>query len=200
MNSSRTKPKPNVILDLDNTLISAEALTDFPFTEQGMREKALKFPIHDMDGYYIVFERPHLQSFLDHLFKNYNVSIWTAATKDYALFIIKHIILKKPNRNLQFIMFSYHCDISKKLFKNSKDLRLIWNIFKLPGFTSDNSLIIDDLREVYDTQPQNAIHIKAFEILESDSETDDQLMEIIPEYIKRVFQKTSAYQYEIDSD
>ena len=187
MNSSKTKP--NVILDLDNTLISAEALTDFPFSEHGIREKALKFPIHDMDGYYIIFERPYLQSFLDHLFTNYNVSIWTAATKDYALFIIKHIILKKPNRSLQFIMFSYHCDISKKLFKNSKDLRLIWNIFKLPGFTSENSLIIDDLQEVYDTQPQNAIHIKAFEILEQNSEADDELQQNVPSYIKKIFQK-----------
>ena len=182
-------PKPNVILDLDNTLISAEALTDFPFKKDGMREKALKFSIHDMDGYYIVFERPGLQEFLDYLFKNYTISIWTAATKDYALFIIKHIILKNPNRRLNYIMFSYHCNISKKLFKNSKDLRLLWNIFKLPNFNPENSIIIDDLDEVYETQPNNAIHIKAFEILDKDSENDTELHTTIPSYIEKMFQK-----------
>lgn len=183
------KPKPNVILDLDNTLISAEALTDFPFKQDGMRNKALKFPIHDMDGYYIVFERPGLQKFLDYLFQNYSISIWTAATKDYALFIIKHIILKNPARRLNYIMFSYHCDISKKIFKNSKDLRLIWNIFKLPNFTSDNSIIIDDLDDVYETQPDNAIHIKAFEILAKDSEHDTELQTTIPSQLEEFFLK-----------
>ena len=44
-----------------------------------------KFSYHDMDGYYIVFERPGLQEFLDYLFANYIVSVWTAATKDYAI-------------------------------------------------------------------------------------------------------------------
>ena len=63
----------NVILDLDNTLISAEAIEDFPFANSGIREKAIQFKIHDMDGYYIVFERPHLQEFLDFIFEIYSV-------------------------------------------------------------------------------------------------------------------------------
>ncbi len=168
----------NILLDLDNTIISAEALEEFPFSQKGIRNKAIKFAIHDMDGYYIVFERPGVQPFLDWLFENYNVSIWTAASKDYALYIIEHIILTKPERKLDYIFFSYHCDISKKHYSYSKKLSLIFDKFGLDGYNCKNTLIVDDLSEVKACQPDNAIAIKAFEILEQDSEKDQKLSEI----------------------
>ena len=168
----------NILLDLDNTLISAEALTEFPFSEDGMREKAMKFPIYDMDSYYIVFERPNLQEFLDYLFANYNVAVWTAASKDYALFIVENIILKKPGRVLDFILFSYHGDLAYKKHKGTKNLKFLWDTLELDGYSEDNTLIIDDLKDVYETQPSNAIHIKAFEILDKDSEEDKELLEV----------------------
>ena len=87
-----TKKKFNVFLDLDQTLISAEANDEFDFNNS--KEKSKKFTSYDMDGYYIVFERPGLQDFLDYLFANFNVSIWTAASKDYAIFIIDKLYLK----------------------------------------------------------------------------------------------------------
>ena len=37
--------KKNVFLDLDNTLISAEAVEEFPFTKKGINEKAVQFTI-----------------------------------------------------------------------------------------------------------------------------------------------------------
>ncbi len=176
----------NVILDLDNTLLSAEAIEDFPFNEKGIKEKAVQFAIHDMDGYYIVFERPLVQKFLDHLFDTYNVSVWTAASKDYALFIIDKIILKNPSRQLDYIMFSHHCDISKKKYKYSKQLKLIFDVFKLPGYDKNNTLIIDDLDEVHQCQVNNSIHIPAFEILSKNSEYDREL-ENTEVQIKKVF-------------
>lgn len=169
----------NIVLDLDNTLISAEPTEDFPFNNQKIVKKTNSFSDRwNMDDYYIVVERPHLQEFLDFLFKNYNVSVWTAATKDYALFIVKHILLKKPNRKLDWIMFSYHCDLSYDKFGPSKDLRMLWDEFGLKGFNSDNTLIIDDLNEVYDCQPDNCINIKAFEFLKENSEKDEELKKI----------------------
>jgi len=105
--------KSNIVLDLDQTLISSEIIKEFDFTQN--KEKSKKFNFHNMDEYYLVFERPGLQSFLDNLFENFNVSIWTAASKDYALFIIEKIILKNnPKRKLDWVFFSYHCRISKK--------------------------------------------------------------------------------------
>ena len=89
----------NIILDLDNTIISAEETDKFNFKKN--KNKTLKFSFHNMDDYYIIFERPNIQVFLDFIFKNFNVSIWTAATKDYALFIIENVILKNRIKNIE---------------------------------------------------------------------------------------------------
>jgi TFIIF-interacting CTD phosphatase-like protein len=170
--------KYNIILDLDQTLISAEADEDYDFEKN--KEKAKKFDFQDMDGYYIVFERPHLQKFLTHLFKNFNVCIWTAASKDYALFIIDKIILKESNRKLDYIFFSYHCDKSKKMKKGTKDLSMLSDIYKIPNYNKDNTFIIDDYDEVYKTQPNNCIIAPEFQFTEENSDKDTFLKDLIP--------------------
>ena len=176
--------KPNIILDLDQTLISAEASEDFEFKKY--KEKSKKFKYHDMDGYYIIYNRPYLQSFLNYIFEHFNVSIWTAASKDYALFIIENIILNNENnRKLDFIFFNYHCKISNKNTRYTKKLTMLWDVFKLPGFTEKNTVIIDDYKEdVYKCQPNNCIIAKPFEFKEENSENDNFLKEVIPQLKK----------------
>lgn len=166
----------NVVLDLDQTLISAEDWDTEDFNNN--KAKAKKFEFHDMDGYYIVFERPNLQSFLDYLFANFNVSVWTAASKDYALFIVDKILLTKPNRHLDWIFFSYHCDLSKKKKDGSKDLSMFWDEYKLVGYNKDNTVIIDDYDEVYETQPHNCIIAVPFEFTAKNSENDTYLKDL----------------------
>lgn len=178
--------KPTVFLDLDNTLISAEALSDFPFHKPGMKEKSLKFALHDMDNYYIVFERPGVQDFLDWLFQTCNVCVWTAASKDYALFIIDRIILKKPGRRLWWFLFSHHCDLAYEKFKDDKRLKLVFDVFCLPNIDSKRCIIIDDRKDVFTCQPENAIHIKAFEILGEGSENDAELKNVKRELQERL--------------
>lgn len=169
--------KINILLDLDQTLISAESTSDYNFKKN--KSKSKKFTFYDMDGYYIVFERPDLQSFLDDLFANFNVSIWTAASKDYALFIIDKIILQnKPERKLDWVFFSYHCDISKKMKKGSKSLEMLWDVYEIPGYNKNNTFILDDYDEVYNTQPNNCIIAKAFEFEDSESNQDDFLKQL----------------------
>lgn len=161
----------NVLLDLDNTLICAEPTEDIfniPNVEKKIVEYTMDVPVnyYNMDDYYLVFERPYLQEFLDFLFENYNVSIWTAASKDYALFIIDNII-SRPNRNIDYIFFSYHCNLSKKKYNGRiKDLSMLWDQYKLPGYEPDNTIIIDDYNKVTDPQPDISISAPAYEIFE----------------------------------
>lgn len=168
----------NLLLDLDQTLISAEATEEHDFKKY--RKKSKLFEFKDMDGYYIVYERPHLQEFLDYAFENYNVSVWTAASKDYALFIIDKMILKKPGRKLDWIFFSYHCDLSKKQKKGTKDLEMMWDVYKVDGYGKNNTLILDDYDEVCKTQPHNCIIAKPFEFTDEGSENDTFLRDLIP--------------------
>lgn len=173
--------KPNIILDLDQTLICAEASEELDFKKYN--EKSKKFRSDDMDGYYMVYSRPHLQKFLTYIFKEFNVTIWTAASKDYALFIIEKIILNnKPDRKLDFIFFAYHCKLSKKIKKHSKNLCMLWDIHKLPGYSAKNTVIIDDYKaDVHKCQPNNCIIAPAFEFTDDGSEQDTFLKDIIPE-------------------
>lgn len=160
--------KLHIILDLDQTLISAEATEEYDFANKA---KAKKYTCHNMDGYYIVFERPGLQEFLDYLFSTFKVSIWTAATKDYALFIIKHIILKNKERKLEHIFFCYHCDISEKKKKGTKDLATLKDLFEL-DYPLTHTYILDDYDEVYNTQPDNCIIAKPFNYTDKKSYDD----------------------------
>lgn len=179
-----TKHPYNLILDLDQTIISAEASEDLDFKKY--KKKSELFRVDDMDGYYMVYSRPHLQEFLDYVFKNFNVTIWTAASKDYALFIIEKIILnKRPERKLDFIFFSYHCDWSKLEKKHSKELCMLWDIHKLPGYLEKNTVIIDDYKDdVHKCQPNNCIIAPPFEFTKEGSENDTFLVDLIPQLEK----------------
>ena len=187
--------KPNIVLDLDQTIISAEPLEEFNLSKyndkiKSHKEKWGENSVADMDGYYIVFSRPYLQEFLDYIFENFNVVIWTAATKDYALFIIKHLILgydiktqtyKYPNRKIDFIFFSYHCEWSEYERKYTKELCMIWDKHQLPGYSQSNTVIIDDYKaDVHKCQPNNCIIARAFKIKKKGSENDTFLHDLIP--------------------
>lgn len=168
--------KPIIILDLDETLISS-----LPSKEYGkkQKEKAKQFEFENMDDYYIVFQRPGLQKFLDYLFENYTVSIWTAATKDYAVFVVDKILIQnKPERRVDMTLFSYHCDISKERKKGSKDLSMLWDVFELDGYNKDNVVIFDDYSEVQKTNPHNHVKAKPFKFTSSDSESDTHLVNV----------------------
>lgn len=179
--------KPHIVLDLDNTLLCAETLKDFPFSDMALRQKALSLNFHNMDGYYIVFERPYLQPFLDFLFKNFDVSVWTAASKDYGLFVINKILLRNNTRQLKYYLFSYHCELSEKNYEYVKDLRIVTTFFNC----IQNPLIIDDLREVYEAQPRNCINIKAFRFMDPGSENDRELVKI-QEFLSQYLKTPSA--------
>jgi len=180
------------VLDLDQTLISAEPTEEYDFSKN--KNKAKKFVFHDMDGYYVVFERPGLQPFLTYLFENFNVSIWTAASKDYALFIIDKIILAgNKNRKIDYIFFSYHCDISESIKKGTKDLSLLWDTFKIKGYSKENTVILDDYNEVQNTQPNNCIIALPFKFDEDGSETDKFLENLKP-HISSLKEKINSQQ------
>lgn len=170
--------KLHVILDLDETLVSSQRMDELDAADMASMKAKLKW--HDIDGYYIAFERPHLQEFLDELFKTYKVSVWSAGSKDYVLEIIEKVVLVKKQRVLEYIFFSYHCKLSKQRYSGQpKNLCLLWDTFKIHKFRSSNTLIIDDHHDVQSCQPSNCIQIKEFDVLDPNSFKDNELVRII---------------------
>lgn len=168
--------KLNVILDLDNTIInSLEPMElkaiDPDFVSLGKTpqptEFQSKFMFADMHPYFRVFARPGLESFMDYLFEHFNVGVWTAAESEYALFIIRHFIETKPNRKLKFIFYRYHVDAAEQRYGENriKDLRLLWEHYKLFNVYPCNTILIDDLIDVKNTNPQNVFRLKSFDMM-----------------------------------
>jgi RNA polymerase II subunit A small phosphatase-like protein len=157
--------KMSLLLDLDETLIHS---LDRSEIKKVPMEYQKKFKRADMKGYYRVFQRPYLQTFLDYAFANFNVSIFTAADKDYALFIVKNFILIKPERKLQYMFYRYTSTLSENYYSSPKDLRILWDVLKVKGITKCSAVIVDDLAEVADANPENVIRAPSFNILKGD--------------------------------
>lgn len=169
----------NLILDLDETLISgieipplkkdATKMADFQRRKQA-------FTVHQMGEEYFIVERPGVQSFLDMAFKHYNVSIWTAASKEYAIFVYERVF-QRPGRKLDYFMYSENCDDS---YARTGCLKQLNQLFHLPQYNPDNTMIIDDNHNVYEGQ-KNLVHpIKPFRFFRKDSEKDDYLKRFTP--------------------
>lgn len=185
--------KPNLVLDLDQTLISSEPVDEFDAVKYWNKSK--KFQSTTMDGYYFIFERPHLQKFLDFAFTHFNVSVWTAADKDYALFIIEKIIIAgKPNRKLDYIFYGYHCEVSEYNKGSSKSLSMIWDVYRLTDYSKNNTAIMDDYIEVQNAQPGNCIVVPPFEFKGEGSENDDFLKKVIPKLKRYCLRKPDLYE------
>lgn len=193
--------KLNVILDLDNTIINAIDSGDIMKVPLNVGLKYVDWP-----PLFRIYARPHLDNFLDFLFANFNVSVFTAADKDYALHIVNNFIYKDhPERKLNIFFFRYHVEKSHREYKGVKDLRILWDMFQVPGFYPCNTVIIDDLDQVAKTNPYNCIPIDAFNVVDDDgkynplSSQDDDLIRIQSKltFVKQLYDKTvcSFYGY-----
>lgn len=180
--------KKLILLDLDNTLICAEDLDSIKDETRIVKARE-KFRNVRMEDYYDIFERPNLQEFLDYLFENFSVGIWTASSKEYAIFVVKNFITHpnnkvKTNRKLQLFLCSHHCNVSKKHFKGvTKDLKLIsdkWNLKNLKDV-----ILVDDLENLAEHQPNNVIQIKPF-FYDKDEAYDDKELLKIKESLKKL--------------
>jgi hypothetical protein len=188
--------KMSLLLDLDCTLVNSLDLRELQKLPRKFQEK-LKYI--DMKGYYRIFQRPYLQTFLDYAFANFDVSVFTAADKDYALFIIEKIILIKPNRHLKNVFYSYASELSEAYFDSPKDLRLLWDVLKVEGLSPCSTVLLDDLSDVFEANPRNVIRAKKFELLKRGVPDwkqlqDNFLLEVIPklETRKQKFKKCSC--------
>lgn len=157
----------NIVLDLDNTLISSVPL--------GKTQKC-RLPFRDLKPDYRIYERPHLQPFLSWLFDNFNVGVWTAASRSYATFVVDEFILRK-NRKLDFILYDKHCNQSNDTFGALKKLRLLERIGI--DYSIKDTLIVDDNPEVYSAQPNNCISVIPFDMEKNPCLSfDDELLHV----------------------
>ena len=183
LDSLNSKTKPHIFLDLDNTILSSIPVEDLTKYNDILQKKTLGLKMHYMEKLYILYERPYLQEFLNFIFEHFNVSIWTAATQKYCVFIIKNMFDGRP---LQNVLFSNNCTQSKRRFNdNSKDLRMLKFVYKLED--SLNCFILDDYKEnVIDTQPECSLLAESFDVLKLQNPNKDYFLKRLIDNFKEI--------------
>lgn len=159
-----SKQKGLLILDLDNTLISA--------VHEAYVRDCLDYPSDFMalDDTYHVNMRPHLHTFMEYAFSNWTVALWTAASMDYALVILDKCGI--DTKKFEFIKDKEECD---KEFYYGKTIH-IKDMTKVRDDLS-RVVLVDDKDTSGIRQKDNTIVIPAY--ISAAQSADDRLLKLI---------------------
>ena len=158
------KQKDLLILDLDNTLISAVHKAYLT----GVYEYPSDFMVCDDELHVNV--RPNLLEFMDYAFNNWRVALWTAASEGYAREILEKAGIDAEK--LEFMKFKEDCDKEfyygdtihiKDLSKVNEDLSRV--------------ILVDDKETSGIRQKDNTIVIPAY--ISAAQSADDRLLKLI---------------------
>jgi hypothetical protein len=151
-----------LVLDLDETLIH----TVFPYA--GAVKSGLPAPhyryANSMGGYL----RPGLKQFLAFAQRSFtHVGVWTAASPDYAQFIVDQV-LRPLGFAPKFLLTGTDCEWvpyrQGKAMVRVKPLRKLWTQprFRWLGATEQNTLIVDDRHETAQLNPRQLVALRPF--------------------------------------
>jgi RNA polymerase II subunit A small phosphatase-like protein len=166
-----------LILDLDETLIHSE---EFPRTKESKEKFDFKVHCEGDDYWFMTKKRPFLKEFIEYIFNNFDIGIWTASTRDYASLVLKNIGIDESK--LKFFYTRENCTL--RLDYNTNSYYGIKNLQKLkkrswakPYTTKvgqmrelDRVLIVDDIVDTAVNNYSNLVLIKPFYFNEDDTE------------------------------
>lgn len=169
----RTRRKRNnLILDLDETLISA---VEHDEIKGDIKKRIKNFETIEIEGYGAVALRPHVKEFLDFAFKHFNVSVWSAGTRPYVNDVISKLFKR---RQLDLKMNFTHCSFSEVLFNDEqKDLDFIYRVIAPKTHSKKNTIFVDNLAS--NTSDSNAIRIPDFDVRRRVSTKDSHLLTLM---------------------
>ena len=146
--------RPLLILDLDETLIYGT-------------ERELPFAPDFRAAQYFVYRRPYLHAFLDYCFAEFDVAVWTSASRTYAAEVVAQIFGERP---LRFFWSSERVTqrVNLQTYEQYtvEDLRTV----RKCGFPLEQVLMVDDSPEKLERNYGNHIRIAPFEGDPSDAE------------------------------
>lgn len=194
------KIKPLVIIDLNDVII--KKIYKPNMTEEQMN-KYLAFP-HSETPIFYIWMRPRSQEFIEFLFENFKVGIWSAALRHNITDMLKIAFTEKQISELVVILDQSHCekeekitvvkDASPYLFK--KNLTRVWDELNLPPYDryemydkydrhekydKTNTTIVDDTLDKIRCNPEETICVAKKEATMDDFLTSEYLsVELIP--------------------
>ena len=137
-----------LVLDLDETLIHS--------SQKEFADVRSDFCIGD----YWVYNRPFLNEFLDFVYNNFKVGIWSSASDDYVEAIMKQILPK--DYAIEFVWGRTKCSLKRDYDLDSYFYTKPLKKLKNKGYLLERILIVDDSNEKVKDNFGNAIYVKAF--------------------------------------
>jgi hypothetical protein len=162
----------NCVFDLDNTLVCAVPFNQLYIIPQHIQSffKYIDYVTDESNINsvlnYRIFIRPYFIEMITEISSFCNISIWTAATREYANFIFNTIF--PINIKVNFILDREHTEYCVSKFNKFKPLEYIYTF--APQYTTQeynkcNTIIVDDLIDVASSNPFNCIQIKPFKMI-----------------------------------
>jgi len=164
--------KPNVVLDIDETLVyfidkkyRATSWDTLPESEQA------KYTIHETKNGGLFVLRPHLKEFMTYIFKHCTVGLWTLSDKEYAKGVRDLFLLKDhPERKVSMVLSDEEAEVVDNDYGHSKDLNYIYDVLELDGCSRCNTFLIDDNppNSVNKANRQSSITVEPFALFGTD--------------------------------
>ncbi len=164
----------NIILDLDNTLICSINKNQYNNIPPEILYN-YNYDTKNPFGLYM-FERPNLKFFLNSIKNHGVITVWTAATDDYARYVIETFF---PSNMRIHNLFSR--DFTTKVHKQTNLLKPL-SYLSVYNYNLNRTIIVDDLPGVLDANPYNCIPVKPFDyesILNKDYTEDNELIKTL---------------------
>jgi len=159
--------RPLLILDLDETLIYGA-------------EQELDRPSDFCVGQFLIYKRPHLDTFLYAVHALFDLAIWSSASHDYVTGIASRLG-KKHGIDWLFVWSRNNCikRMDMELFETNylKDLKKT----KRFGYPKERILIVDDTRKKVSRNYGNAIYPIPFE-----GDSNDDELKHLKNYLVRI--------------
>ncbi len=136
-----------LVFDLDETLVHAST-ADLGRSADFIYES------------YQVYLRPHCIAMLANLSIDYELAIWSSASKDYVSSVVENLFA--DSINLKFVWHQSHCvqkvDLKSGGYVYLKDLRSLQKF----GYQIEHDLMLDDSPEKLQRQPGRLLHVPAY--------------------------------------
>jgi RNA polymerase II subunit A small phosphatase-like protein len=140
-----------LVLDLDETLVYGHA-GDTPAPSYTPSFEA---------GPYPVFKRPYVDTFLETVLNEFDVAVWTSASKAYAEAVVFNLF-KERNKELKFVYTANKCtsaydpELMERL--SLKNLRKVAKL----GYDLDRVIAVDDTPSKYRKHYGNLVRVPPF--------------------------------------
>lgn len=177
--------KTLLVLDLDETLIHSMYPSQVEKAiDSGDMVNEFDYDYKILD-YFITIERPHVHTFLKWAFEEFDVGIWTSASKGYADAIVENLIHSKNYGKPVFVYTCDNCVESRigysSIYGNENLVEYIKDLKKLKkfGYPLSTTLAVDDTPSKFKRQYGNLIKIPPFH-----GDCNDSYLLLLMQYLK----------------